>query len=597
MIDNIFLKDNNYEIVNYNETNRFDIYIKSKKTSCKCPKCGDESNEHHSTYTRKLQDTPIHNIETWLHVTAYEFECTNKKCDVTTFVEELSFARKNKVKTDALVQFILSISIFLSSTSASLILSFLGVKVSADSIDDIIKNIKIIDNPNVETVGIDDVAIRKGQTYATAIYDLKDHHLIALLDGRDAESIKEFLINHKKIKVVARDRASAYASAISEVLPNCIQVADRFHLFENLIRYLKDLFYSELPEKIFIKDNEIKEENEIEKVRVSYEIDEKELSKLDYDNSLPIDVNGQVIVFDNKRHQLDSKQYLKQAENRILKMEMVKKLRERLNSSNCHNTKEIAKEFNISQSSLRKYKKMTDKEVDQLANRRDYKKRKTVIDDYINIIYKMIIDNISPEYIIEYVIRKGYQGNIRNIEIYIELLTKNNNLNYDYSSLIFVKYEYPKDVIIITRYELFKYLLTKDEKKKNNIIEKYLDIIKNKYTIVKEVRDIFENFHETIFSKDENKIDLFIEKYQEKLKSFCNGLKKDIAAVKQAISNSINSGFVEGNNNKFKLIKRIVYGKMKLCNLFKKSYLCFLSTTDNFNILDIVEGVLQDDKK
>lgn len=41
------------------------------------------------------------------------------------------------------------------------------------------------------------------------------------------------------------------------------------------------------------------------------------------------------------------------------------------------------------------------------------------------------------------------------------------------------------------------------------VIEKYLDIIKNKYTIVKKVRDIFENFHETIFSKDENKIDLF----------------------------------------------------------------------------------------
>ena len=89
-----------------------------------------------------IQDTPIHNTETWLNVTAYEFQCNNKECKVTTFVEELPFARKNKVKTDALVQFILSISVFLNSTSESLILSFLGVKVSADSIDDIIKNIK-----------------------------------------------------------------------------------------------------------------------------------------------------------------------------------------------------------------------------------------------------------------------------------------------------------------------------------------------------------------------------------------------------------------------------------------------------------------------
>lgn len=247
--------------------------------------------------------------------------------------------RKNKVKTDALIQFILSISIFLSSTSASLILSFLGVKVSADSIDDIIRNSKIVDDPNVEAVGIDDVAIRKGQTYATAIYDLKDHHLIALLEGRDAESVKDFLNNHRKIKIVARDRASSYASAISEILPNCIQVADRFHLFENLIKYLKEIFYKELPEKLFIKDNEIKEGKAIKKEKVELKIDEEKLNKLNYDNTQPIDKNGQVIIFDNKRHILDSNQYEKQTKNRIEKMNMVKKLRERLKTSNCHDTK------------------------------------------------------------------------------------------------------------------------------------------------------------------------------------------------------------------------------------------------------------------
>jgi len=309
MIENIFLKGSNYEIVKIKKSGRIDIYVKSNVSSCKCPKCGCESNEYHSTYTRKIQDTPLHNTETWLNVTAYEFQCTNEKCDVTTFTEELTFARKSKVKTDALIQFILSISIFLSSTAASLVLSFLGVKISADSIDDIIKNIKIVDDPNVEAVGIDDVATRKGQKYATAIYDLKDHHLIALLEGRDAESVKEFLMNHTKIKIVARDRASAYASAISEILPNCIQIADRFHLFENLIKYLKDIFYNELPEKIFIKNSEIQEAKNIEKVRVKLDIDEQKLNKLNYDNTQPIDANGQTIMFDSKRHALDSKQY------------------------------------------------------------------------------------------------------------------------------------------------------------------------------------------------------------------------------------------------------------------------------------------------
>ena len=120
------------------EDNKNVIYIKSNTSSCKCPKCKEISTEKHSTYKRKIQDTPIQNIETCLVVNAYEYKCSNKECEVTTFNESLPFARKNKVMTDNLIQLILSISIFMSSSATSLILSFLGVKVSADTIDRII---------------------------------------------------------------------------------------------------------------------------------------------------------------------------------------------------------------------------------------------------------------------------------------------------------------------------------------------------------------------------------------------------------------------------------------------------------------------------
>lgn len=598
MIDKIFLKDSNYEITNYEEKdNKVYINIKSKVTKCKCPKCGIESNNYHSTYVRTIQDTPMHNIETWLRVFTYEFECNNINCEIKTFTEELSFVRRHKVKTDALIQFILSISIFLSSTSASLILSFLGVKISADAIDDIIKNIKIVDNPDVEAIGIDDVAIRKGLTYATAIYDLKDHHLIALLEGRDADTVKEWLKNHKKIKIVARDRANAYAAAINEILPDCIQVADRFHLFENLIKYLKEIFYNEFPEKIFIKGNKIVKSNEIKKVPIEFEIDKEKLDKLNYDNSPPVDIYGNIIKFSSKKHNYYSKQNNKQEQKRKEKIELILNLKNRLQNATCHETKTIAKEFGINVITLYRYKKMTIEEIYKVPTRKEYKKRKTVMDDYINIIYKMIIDDIEPKYIVAYIQKLGYKGEIFNIRDSIIAITKNNNLSYNYSSLIYLKYKYPDDVIIITRYELLKYLLTIDEKKKNNTIAENIDIILEKYPIVKKIKEIFIDFHDTIFSNDVEMLDAFIATYENDIESFCNGLKKDIAPIKNAISLKINSGFVEGNNNKFKLIKRIVYGKMNLVNLFKKSYLCFLATTDNFKIEDIVEAILTDSKK
>ncbi len=113
--------------------------------------------------------------------------------------------------------------------------------------------IEFIDNPDVEAIGVDDVAIRKGQTYATAIYDLKDHHLIALLDGRDGIPLKEWLKSHTKVRLVARDRANAYASAINEILPECIQVADKFHLLQNLLGYMKNIFKEEMPPAYIFK--------------------------------------------------------------------------------------------------------------------------------------------------------------------------------------------------------------------------------------------------------------------------------------------------------------------------------------------------------
>lgn len=47
---------------------------------------------------------------------------------------------------------------------------------------------------------------------------------------------------------------------------------------------------------------------------------------------------------------------------------------------------------------------------------------------------------------------------------------------------------------------------------------------------------------------DEIKLDEYLEKYSEsKILSFCNEIKKDITPVKNTISFSVSSGFVEGN--------------------------------------------------
>lgn len=228
---------------------------------------------------------------------------------------------------------------------------------------------------------------------------------------------------------------------------------------------------------------------------------------------------------------------------------------------------------------------MTKEEIKALDHPKEYKKRITMGDDYINIIYKMLLDGIIPEVILAYILKLGYSGTMRAITLRIERMIKNNfglNLQKNW----YLKYEYPSNITVITRNAIFKYITTRNPKvKKDKTIEANIEIIKKKYPIVEELETAYITFHEILKGKDSSKLDGFIEEYKDSnIKSFVDGIKKDIAPVKNAISYETSSGFVEGNNNKFKLIKRILYGRSKIVNLFRKCYLPFLMNNVDFKL-------------
>ena len=314
--DYSFLLDENHYVYDHVvNDDSLHIYIKSKEHGCLCPVCGKMSTKLHATYERTLQDTPIHCKQTFLHANVYKYDCENPACECKVFMEKLPFAKASQVRTDALNTLVLATSMFLSNEGASKVVSLLGVQISNDTIQRLYDRIEFVDNPDIEEIGVDDVAIRKGQTYATAIYDLKDHHLIALLDGREGALLKEWLKSHNKVRLVARDRASAYASAISEILPDCIQVADRFHLLQNLLGYMKDIFREEMPSKIYMQNGTLSEKAP-EKILKERTPDASLLDSLHYDNTPPKDSDGNELIYDNKKHDLNSLQYQRQKEGR-----------------------------------------------------------------------------------------------------------------------------------------------------------------------------------------------------------------------------------------------------------------------------------------
>ena len=211
------------------------ITMSGKSEQARCPYCLTMSGRVHSRYWRQPSDLPCFGYAVQLHLKVRRFFCDNEGCGYVTFAERFAemivpYARR----TARLGQQLEAVAFVAGGEAGARLLGCLGMWVSPDTLLRIMRDSPEVETPSARVVGVDDWAIKKGQTYGTIIVDLEKQQPIDLLPERSAETLAAWLQAHPEVEIISRDRGTEYIKGATEGAPQAIQVADRWHLLKNV---------------------------------------------------------------------------------------------------------------------------------------------------------------------------------------------------------------------------------------------------------------------------------------------------------------------------------------------------------------------------